>query len=359
MLISNSAKPAPRQRRVRGIGHGVAPLDRPPLVAAGHPAGVAGRQREHVLLAAFDARAEGSAVIAEWTAAAQRRGGACEVALGVGPSLFDERFGLAERRPARLRELPRFPGDALEPQRCGGDLLVIVSGDDRGELAGTVDAFARLAAGAATPRWTQAGFLRPGRGTRRNLLGFKDGSMNPRRPRDRDRHVWVRAGDRTWMLGGTYLVYRRIRFRLDAWSALAVPEQERIVGRHKLSGAPLGQRTEFDPRRLETLPPDSHVVNSAAQTNGGATMLRRAYSYADDGRADAGLLFLAYQQDPRRQFVPVQRRLAEHDALSAHVVHTASAVFALPPAGGLLSLARGAHAGAPTRASQPPMRRPR
>ena len=60
-------------------------------------------------------------------------------------------------------------------------------------------------------------------------------------------------------------------------------------------------------------------------TNGGVTMLRRSYSY------DHGLLFLGYQRDPRRQFVVLQRRLAEHDALSAFTTHVGSAVFALPP----------------------------
>jgi len=322
-------------------------------VPADRPAGVAGRQREHVLLAAFDAVSEPVAVLAEWAAAAGIRA-EHEVALGVGPSLFDARFGLADRRPARLRPLPAFPGDALEPARSDGDLLVVASADEPEHAAAAVDALARAAGEAVRPRWRQAGFLRPGRGTRRNLLGFKDGSMNPRRPQDLDRHVWVRSGDMTWMLGGTYLVYRRIRFDLEAWEGLDEAAQELIIGRHKRSGAPLGLRREFDPRRLESLPEDSHVRTSAARSNAGAAMLRRAYSYADAGRADAGLVFLAYQQDPRRQFVPVQARLARDDALSAHVLHTASAVFALPPPGGLLSLRDGGSTRASPRRSRQP-----
>jgi deferrochelatase/peroxidase EfeB len=54
-------------------------------------------------------------------------------------------------------------------------------------------------------------------------------------------------------------------------------------------------------------------------------MLRRSYSF------DGGLMFLAFMRDPHRQFVPVQRRLAEHDRLSAFARHTGSAVFAVPP----------------------------
>ena len=40
---------------------------------------------------------------------------------------------------------------------------------------------------------------------------------------------------------------------------------------------------------------------------------------------------MAYKGDPRRQYVPLQRRLAERDALTAYMMHMGSAVFAVPP----------------------------
>jgi deferrochelatase/peroxidase EfeB len=310
-----------------------------PAPRAAHPDGVAGRQRDHVVLAAFDVTGDLRGLLAEWAAAAAEERD-WVVTLGAGASLFAaDRFGLADVRPARLHPLPVFPGDDLDPARCDGDLLVMVAADLAETAAAAADGYAALAEGAAEPRWRQTGFLRPGRGTRRNLLGFKDGSMNPRRPWDLDRWVWVTSGERTWMVGGTYLVYRRIRLELPGWEALGVDEQERIVGRHKTSGAPLGHAREFDPRILEELPPDSHVVTAAARTNRGAAMLRRGYSYAD-APGDAGLVFLAFQKDPRRQFAPVMARLAEQDALRAHVTPTGSAVFALPPVAGLTALAQ-------------------
>jgi len=130
---------------MRDIADRVALLDRPPRVSGGHPAGIAGRQREHVLLAAFDVRGDLPALLTAWTDA-ERRPGPCEIALGVGPSLFDERFGLAGRRPARLRRLPAFAGDALEPERSDGDLVVTISAERPHDDA---------AAAAARPRWTQ------------------------------------------------------------------------------------------------------------------------------------------------------------------------------------------------------------
>ena len=44
------------------------------------------------------------------------------VTFGLGPSLFDGRFGLSDHRPEPLRTLPALPGDELEPARSNGDL---------------------------------------------------------------------------------------------------------------------------------------------------------------------------------------------------------------------------------------------
>jgi deferrochelatase/peroxidase EfeB len=49
------------------------------------------------------------------------------------------------------------------------------------------------------------------------------------------------------------------------------------------------------------------------------------------GQLDAGLFFIAFQRDPRTHFIPIQRRLGQHDALNEYVKHTGSAVFAIPP----------------------------
>jgi Dyp-type peroxidase family len=136
--------------------------------------------------------------------------------------------------------------------------------------------------------------------------------------------VWVGTRDRTGMTGGTYLVVRNIVVD-PAFSALATSEQERIIGRHKDTGAPLGGRTLYEPPDLDRLAPDAHIRVASPRTNHGVKILRRGYATED------GLLFLAFMRDPRRQYVPLQRKLAEHDALSAYTRHTASALFAIPP----------------------------
>jgi hypothetical protein len=50
-----------------------------------------------------------------------------------------------------------------------------------------------------------------------------------------------------------------------------------------------------------------------------------------EGHADSGLLFASYQADVARQFLPIQRRLAEADLLNEWTTPIGSAVFAVPP----------------------------
>ncbi len=81
---------------------------------------------------------------------------------------------------------------------------------------------------------------------------------------------------------------------------------------------------------------DAHIRLAAPDRNHGAQLLRRGFSFTDGvdpstAQLDAGLFFLAYQRDPRKQFVPIQQRLAENDALNEYIKHTGSAVFAVPP----------------------------
>jgi Dyp-type peroxidase family len=125
------------------------------------------------------------------------------------------------------------------------------------------------------------------------------------------------------MVGGTYLVVRDIAVE-PSWHDLSEPEQERIIGRDKRTGAPLGGTRLFEKPDLQHLPPHAHIVQAAPRT-AGVTILRRGYD------TDDGLLFLAFMTDPRRQYVPLQRRLSEHDALHPYTRTKGSAVFAIPP----------------------------
>jgi deferrochelatase/peroxidase EfeB len=64
-------------------------------------------------------------------------------------------------------------------------------------------------------------------------------------------------------------------------------------------------------------------------------ILRRGYSFTDGvdqslGELEAGLFFIAFQKDPEKQFVALQRKLGQYDALNEYIQHVGSAVFAVP-----------------------------
>ncbi len=267
------------------------------------------------------------------------------VTFGLGPTLFDERFGLASRRPAELTELPPLPGDELDPSRSGGDLCVQACADDPQVVFHAVRNLARIGRGAVVMRWSQLGFGRTSttsrsQATPRNLMGFKDGTNNLKLE-DRQalaQHVWVGAGDRPeWLRGGTYLVARRIRMLIEVWDRASLADQEDTIGRVKDSGAPLGEHAEFDPVDLASkrIPTDAHIRLAAPSTNGGIKILRRGYSFTDGmderlGQLDAGLFFISFQRHPAA-FVELQQRLGGSDALNEYIVHTGSGLFAVPP----------------------------
>jgi deferrochelatase/peroxidase EfeB len=281
--------------------------------------------------------------------------------VGFGRSLFvtssgEDRFGISGKLPPALISLPRFPGDELTAADSDGDLFLQACADDPQVAFHAVRAIARVAPDVATLRWTQVGFSPDNTGgTPRNLMGFKDGTMNSNvhPPADLQATLWAGPEGPGWMHGGSYLVYRRIRITLEHWDRLPPNLQEQVIGRQKLNGAPLGQSGEFSPLDLDrrdaqgnpVIPADAHVRLAAPQTNNGAVIVRRAFSYNNGTTPfterwppwrqaleyDAGLLFLAYQKDPRTAFLPIFTRLAEADQLNQFTTHTASAVFAVPP----------------------------
>jgi deferrochelatase/peroxidase EfeB len=375
------------------IARATAPGPAPPAAADAvpfhgpHQAGIITPQQDRLHFVAFDVitpdRGHLVHLLKGWTAAARRMtaGGAAgpggavpsddylppddtgealglppsglTLTVGFGPTLFTtadghDRFGLAARRPQALAELPAFPGDELRPEISGGDLCVQACANDPQVAVHAVRNLARIGQGLVSVRWSQLGFGRTsststGQATPRNLFGMKDGTDNLRAENRRavDRFVWVADGDGpAWLAGGSYLVTRRIRMEIETWDRQPLREQERTIGRTKGTGAPLGQRGEFDAVDFGTraggghaIPRTSHVFLAHPQQSGTA-LLRRGYSFVDGsdglGRLDAGLFFIAYQRDPRTGFVRVQRNLAT-DALNEYIQHTSSAVFACPP----------------------------
>ncbi|MFE1762865.1 iron uptake transporter deferrochelatase/peroxidase subunit [Streptomyces angustmyceticus] len=272
------------------------------------------------------------------------------VTFGFGHSFFG-RTGLTKHRPVQLDPLPDFSADALDPGRSNGDLWIQIGADDALVAFHALRALQKDAAGAARLRWQMNGFNRtPGATARpmtaRNLMGQIDGTNNPKpSDQDFDRRIFVgQDAGPEWMRGGSYAVVRRIRMLLDDWEKRSRHEQERVIGRRKDNGAPLTGGSETTPMRLDAsgpdglpvIPADAHARIAAPESNQGAAMLRRPFSFHDgfreDGAPDAGLLFVCWQADPLRAFTQIQRKLDRGDALSPFLRHEASGLYAVPPA---------------------------
>ena len=270
------------------------------------------------------------------------------ITFGLGPSLFRDRegrdrFGIADRQPKALQDLPHFSGDQVEPARSRGDLCVQACADDPQVAVHAIRNLARIGFGTASVRWSQLGFGRTSttstsQSTPRNLFGFKDGTANIKAEETDalDEHVWVGPDDdQAWLAGGSYLVARRIAMNIETWDRQSLGDQEGLVGRDKGEGAPLSGGTEMSEPDLARIPRTSHVSVVHPSRNDGVRILRRGYNFVDGttdlGALDAGLFFLAYLRDPTTHFVPMQTRMAANDALREYLRFTSSAVFAVPP----------------------------
>jgi deferrochelatase/peroxidase EfeB len=279
------------------------------------------------------------------------------ITIGLGRSVFvdargRDRLGLARQLPEPLVPIPAFEGgELLDPARSDGDIAVQCCADDATVAFHAFRNLARMGRDIASVRWTQLGFGRAAstgvQTTPRNLQGFKDGTNNldASDAALMSEHVWVGPDDGpAWMTGGTYMVTRRIRMRLEHWDRSSLEDQEGTIGRTKLTGAPLTGVAEHDVPALSAtdakggliIAEDAHIRLAAPSANGGRRILRRGYSFSDGiepstGELDAGLFFIALQRDPRRQFIPLQKRLGEQDALNEYIEHGASALFAIVP----------------------------
>jgi deferrochelatase/peroxidase EfeB len=366
------------------IGGGAVPFYGP------HQAGITTPMQTNLYFASFDVtaenRAELVAMLKAWTAASARMtaglpavpGAQSEdsppldsgeamglkpsnltITFGFGPDLFTlqgkDRYGLAKQRPAALIDLPGFNGDQLVESQCGGAICIQACADDAQVAFHAVRQLARLSYGAAALKWVQSGFSSGENttGTGRNLMGFKDGTMNPTGA-TMNAAVWAGAADGPqWMQGGSYMAARRIRISLEHWDRMRVAFQEQTFGRKKDSGAPLGGKAEFDAPNFDAtdkdgnyiIPENAHVRLAAPANNDGSQILRRSYSYNDGAsfvaerwppwkqgiEYDSGLFFQCYQKDLRTGFVKIFEKMSKIDALNQFTTHVGSAVFACPP----------------------------
>jgi deferrochelatase/peroxidase EfeB len=253
------------------------------------------------------------------------------VTFGVGSTLFDDRYGLASRLPARLTPMKSFPNDDLDPAQCGGDLILQLTAGHEDVVLHALRDIAKHTRGGMQANWRIDGFASPARpaGTvPRNQLGFMDGISNPSvtSASQMKELVWIQpgaAGEPAWTAGGSYLVVRLIRMFVEFWDRVDVYEQQLMFGRYRDSGYPLDADGIYatpdyaaDPLG-DVIPLTAHMrlANPRTPQTASSRILRRAWNYDRGldqvGDLDVGLVFTCFQQNLKRQFERVQTRLID------------------------------------------------
>jgi deferrochelatase/peroxidase EfeB len=276
------------------------------------------------------------------------------VTIAFGASLFDGRYGLHALKPKGLEAMPSFAHDDLDPARSHGDVLVSVCAGQRDTVVHTVRELMRSVVGHLTPRWSIDGFKSARRGptpasSPRNLFAFRDGTANPdvEDASLMDELIWIppaerSSGEPAWAAGGTYQVVRTIRMHVEFWDRVGMFEQQNMIGRYRVTGAPLGGTNEFEDPRYDLdpagkrIPLIAHIrlANPRTTQTANQRILRRGYNYErgidEAGNLDQGLLFVAFNQDIQRQFATIQRRLQDEE-MTDYITPVGGGYFFAPP----------------------------
>lgn len=131
----------------------------------------------------------------------------------------------------------------------------------------------------------------------RDLTGFVDGTENPVGP---DAVAATIVGDEDApFAGGSYVLVQRYVHDLAQWDALVTEEQERIIGRTKLSDIELAE---------DVKPTNAHNALTVIEEDGEEVkILRHNMAYGEAALGDSGTYFIGYARSPR-----VLEQMLEH-----------------------------------------------
>jgi putative iron-dependent peroxidase len=204
--------------------------------------------------------------------------------MGIGSEAWDRLFGAP--RPAELHPFREIRAGSRHAVSTPGDLLFHVRSkrmDLCFEMAAQI--MARLRDAVST--------LDEVHGFRyfddRDLLGFVDGTENPRGAEVIEAAL---IGDEdSAFAGGSYVIVQKYLHDVDGWNALSTEAQERIIGRSKLSDIELDDKIK---------PTSAHNALTTITENGQERqILRDNMPFGQVGKGEYGTYFIGYCRTPR------------------------------------------------------------
>jgi putative iron-dependent peroxidase len=204
--------------------------------------------------------------------------------MGFGSVAWDRLFGTP--RPAELHPFREIRAGARHAVSTPGDLLFHIRAkrmDLCFELATQI--MARLG-NAVSPADEVHGFRYF---DDRDLLGFVDGTENPRGAAVTDA-VLIRDED-AWFAAGSYVIVQKYLHDLSAWNTLSNEAQERIIGRTKLSDIELDDSVK---------PTSAHnALTTIVEDGKEIKILRDNMPFGRPGQGEFGTYFIGYSRSPR------------------------------------------------------------
>jgi putative iron-dependent peroxidase len=204
--------------------------------------------------------------------------------VGVGSGLWERLCG--EQRPAGLHPFPGFAGGRHTAVATPADLLFHIRAHRLDLCFELAERLVNRLAGFAQVVDEVHGFRSF---DERDLLGFVDGTENPE---GAAAHAAVVIGEEDpEFAGGSYVVVQKYLHDLDAWDGLPVEEQERAVGRMKLSDIEMAD---------DVKPANSHVaLNTIVDEDGEQRQIMRFnMPFGRVGSREFGTYFIGYARSP-------------------------------------------------------------
>jgi len=205
--------------------------------------------------------------------------------MGFGSQAWDRLFG-GGPRPKELHPFREYHAEPRHAMATPGDLLFHIRAD-RLDLCFDLAALVmeRLGHSVAVADEVQ-GFQFY---DNRNLLGFVDGTENPKDQEAVDA-ISIGAEDPAFT-GSSYVIVQKYLHDIGSWNLLPVEVQERIIGRKKL------ENTELD---ATVRPTYAHNALTTIVENGQEKkILRENRPFGQPGQGEFGTYFIGYSRSPR------------------------------------------------------------